>query len=49
MKNDYIITNEMRHRFDYCQECWHEWDEHSNKCTHDYCDCPWNLEKEESK
>lgn len=42
---NYIITNEMRQRLDYCQECQHEWNEHSNKCTHDYCSCPWDLDK----
>ncbi len=34
-----IITQEIVNKFPNCQACSHEWSEHTNGCSHDFCNC----------
>ena len=34
-----IITQEIVNKFPNCQGCSHEWNEHANGCSHDFCNC----------
>ena len=34
-----IITQEIVNKFPNCQGCLHEWSEHTNGCSHDFCNC----------
>lgn len=34
-----IITKEIVDKFPNCQACYHEWSEHTNGCSHDFCNC----------